>query len=55
MNINPNGTSKMHMIHEVLSRARMLEPQNIPSEASRSARQISIRARRQAARDLSGR
>lgn len=54
MNSYQNGITEMHMIHEVLSRARMLEPQTIPSEASRSARQISIRARRRASRERSG-
>jgi hypothetical protein len=51
MNHNQNGITDMYMIHEILSRARMREPQNIPSEAPRSARQISIRARKQAARE----
>lgn len=55
MNINQNGFADMYMIHEVMSRARMLEPQTIPSEASRSARQIAIRARKFAARERSGR
>ena len=54
MNTNQNGTADMYTIHEILSRARMREPQNIPSEASRSARQISIRARKQAARERNG-
>jgi hypothetical protein len=54
MSRNQNGITEMYMIHEVLSRVRMPEPQNIPSEASRSARQISIRARRQAARERNG-
>ncbi|GAA1606376.1 hypothetical protein GCM10009679_07730 [Saccharothrix algeriensis] len=46
--------SDIYMIHEVMSRARMLEPQTIPSEASRSARQIMVRARKRA-RELSQR
>jgi hypothetical protein len=50
-----NGISEMYMIHEIMSRARMREPQNIPSEASRSARQIAVSARRRAAREMSGR
>jgi hypothetical protein len=54
MNINQNGITEMYMIHEVMSRARMLEPQTIPSEASRSARQIAIRARKHAARERNG-
>jgi|SwirhirootsSR3_FD_contig_41_12771899_length_301_multi_1_in_0_out_0_1 hypothetical protein len=53
-NTNENGITGMYTIHEILSRARMREPQNIPSEASRSARQISIRARKQAARERNG-
>jgi hypothetical protein len=46
--------SDIYMIHEVMSRARMLEPQTIPSEASRSARQIMINARKRA-REMSRR
>jgi hypothetical protein len=53
--IEKNGLAEMHMIHEILSRARMREPQTIPSEASRSARQISMRVRRQANREMLGR
>jgi hypothetical protein len=48
-----NGISGLLMINEILSRARMREPQNIPSEASRSARQIAASARKRQARDLS--
>lgn len=36
-----------HLIHEAMSRARMLGPQDTISEASRSARQITIRSRRE--------
>jgi len=50
-----SGIAGMYMLHELLSRARMREPQTIPSEASRSARQIAVSARRQAAWELSGR
>lgn len=50
-----NRIGGMYMIHELLSRARMREPQTIPSEAPRSARQIAVSARRRAAWDLSGR
>lgn len=51
-----NGFTEMYMIHEALSRARMREPQKSPSEAahSHSARQIAIRARHRAAREMSG-
>jgi hypothetical protein len=49
-----NEFNDIYMIHEVMSRARMLEPQNIPSEASRSARQIMVAALRRA-RELSQR
>lgn len=49
-----NGPNEMYMIHEAMSRARMREPQKSPSEASRSARQIAIRAHRRAAREASG-
>jgi hypothetical protein len=43
------------MINEIMSRARMRMPQNIPSEASRSARQIAVSARKRQTRDLNGR
>lgn len=43
-----SGISDMYMIHEIMSRARMPKPQTIPSEASRSARQVIISARRRA-------
>jgi hypothetical protein len=55
MNFQQNGMIEMYTIHEAMSRARMREPQNIPSEASRSARQISIRARRKASQENSTR
>ncbi len=48
------GFNEMYMIHEVMSRARMREPQKSPSEAAHSARQIAIRARRRAAREAAG-
>jgi len=34
------------IIHEAMSRARMLGPQDYTSEASRPAREIAMRARR---------
>jgi hypothetical protein len=49
-----NGFTEMYMIHEVMSRARMREPQKSPSEAARSARQIAMRAHRRAQREASG-
>jgi hypothetical protein len=55
MNIEQNGLIEMYTIHEAMSRARMHEPQTISSEASRSARQIAVRARRMASRLRSGR
>jgi hypothetical protein len=52
--IEKNGFTEMYMLHEVMSRARMREPQKSPSEAARSARQIAIRALRRAQREASG-
>jgi len=48
-----NGATEMHpyLINEALSRARMPEPQNVRSEAHRSARHVAIRARRRQARE----
>lgn len=52
----PNGVRKMYLIHEALSRARMRLPQadrnTTSTEATRSARAIALRGRRQAAREL---
>jgi hypothetical protein len=50
-----NGATKMHLIHEALSRARMRRPQvdRIP-EAHRSARRIAMEARHRAAREIGG-
>ncbi|ROT32580.1 hypothetical protein EF879_11525 [Micromonospora sp. HM5-17] len=50
-----NGVTRLYLIHEALSRARMREPQaghTTSTEASRSARSVAIRARRRAAREL---
>ncbi len=52
--IEKNGISEMYTIQEALSRARMREPQNIPSEASRSARQVAMNARTRASRERNG-
>ena len=48
----PRSTATMNLINEALSRARMRRPQNVPSEARRSARNIAIQARHQQAREL---
>jgi hypothetical protein len=42
----------MNLINEALSRSRMRSPQNVNSEARRSARRVAIEARRQQAREL---
>lgn len=47
-------TNSIQLIHEALSRARMRRPQESTSEAYRSARQITIRARRETNRWLAG-
>jgi hypothetical protein len=44
--------SKLILMYEALSRARMPRPQNHMSEAYRSAREISMRARREQSRRL---
>lgn len=51
-----NGVSKMQLIQEALSRARMRLPQagrtSTSTEANRSARMVAVEARRRAAREL---
>jgi hypothetical protein len=50
-----NGATKMQLLHEALSRARMSWPQagrTTSSEASRSARAVAMEARRRAAREM---
>ncbi|GAB3815602.1 hypothetical protein GCM10027605_63250 [Micromonospora zhanjiangensis] len=51
-----NGVTKMYLIHEALSRARMRRPQadrtTASTEATRSARTVALKARQQAAREL---
>ena len=42
----------MNLINEALARARMRSPQNVNSEARRSARRIAMQARRQQAREM---
>jgi hypothetical protein len=52
---NLNGASKMHLLNEALSRARMRRPQSGESttaEAPRSARTVAMAARRQNDREL---
>jgi len=48
----------MHLLHEALSRVRMRVPQaggtTTSTEATRSAREIAMRARRRWARELGG-
>lgn len=46
--MNLNGLSTMHLLNEALSRVRMPEPQ---AEASRTARQIAMKALRRQARN----
>ena len=43
---------EMNLFHEALSRARMRRPQNVRSEARRSARRVAMEARQQQAREL---
>jgi hypothetical protein len=45
-------STDMNLINEALSRARMRRPQNINSEARRSARLIAMQARQRQAREL---
>ena len=53
--MNTNGSAKMRLIQEALSRARMRRPQSdIAPEAYRSARRIAMEARHRAARELGG-
>jgi hypothetical protein len=47
-------TNSLYLIYEALSRARMRQPQDIPSEAYRPALQTAMRARREQNRRLSG-
>jgi hypothetical protein len=55
---NPNGVNKVHLLNEALSRVRMRRPQSVghpTTEAPRSARQVAMAARREAARQLGSR
>jgi len=47
-----NSASNAHLIHEAMSRARMLKPQDSHSEASRPAKRIALRARAMRNRSL---
>jgi hypothetical protein len=52
--VNTHGATKMRLIHETLSRARMRWPQadvTTSAEASRPARQIAMQAHNRAARE----
>jgi hypothetical protein len=51
-----NGTPKLRLIQEMLSRARMRRPQvNHTPEAHRSARRVAMEARHRAANEIGGR
>ncbi len=54
--MNPNGATKVKLIQEALSRARMRRPQaDHTPEAHRFARRVAMEARHRAARELGGR
>jgi hypothetical protein len=54
--MNPNGATKVKLIQEALSRARMRRPQaDHTPEAHRSARRVAMEARNRTARELGGR
>jgi hypothetical protein len=53
--VKMNGATKMQLLHEALSRARMRRPQaGRGPEAYRPARQVAMQARQRAARELGG-
>jgi len=53
--MNPNGATKVKLLHEALSRARMRRPQSDrTSEAYRPARRVALEARARASRELGG-
>jgi hypothetical protein len=53
--VNPNGATKVKLIQEALSRARMRRPQaNHTPEAHRPALQIAMQAQHRASRELGG-
>jgi hypothetical protein len=45
-------SAAMNLFNEALSRSRMRSPQNVNSEAPRSARRVAMQARHQQAREL---
>ncbi|GID25411.1 hypothetical protein Abr02nite_03940 [Paractinoplanes brasiliensis] len=54
--VSSNGATKMRLIQEALSRARMRRPQSdYTPEAHRPARQVALEARHAATRELGGR
>ncbi len=54
--MNPNGATKVKLIQEALSRARMRRPQaDHTPEAHRSARRVAMQAHQRANRELGGR
>jgi hypothetical protein len=53
--MDPNGATKVNILQEALSRARMRRPQSDrTSEAYRPARRVAMEARKRAARELGG-
>jgi hypothetical protein len=53
--MNPNGATKVRILQEALSRARMRRPQSDrTSEAYRPARRVALEARARASRELGG-
>ncbi|GIF10759.1 hypothetical protein FHX34_101657 [Actinoplanes teichomyceticus] len=53
VSVHTNGVTKVRLIQEALSRARMRRPQSDRApEAYRSARRIAMEGRKQAAREL---
>jgi hypothetical protein len=53
--MTPNGATKVKLLHEALSRARMRRPQSDrTSEAYRPARRVALEARARASRELGG-
>jgi len=53
--MSKNGATKVRLLQEALSRARMRRPQSdYTPEAHRPARQVAMQARHRAARELGG-
>jgi len=56
IDMSTNGSSKVRLIQEALSRARMRRPQSeVTLEAHRPARQVAMEVRNRTARELGGR